>query len=64
VIPEVSDGSQFELSRELVYTAVTRARHHVTLYATPEEFVAAASTPTVRYSGLTRRLKWWQNQPV
>jgi len=64
VIPEVSDGSQFDLSRELIYTAVTRARHHVTLYATPEEFVAAASTPTVRYSGLTRRLKWWQNQPV
>jgi len=64
VIPEVAEESQFELSRELLYTAVTRARHHVTIYSSEEEFVAAALTPTVRHSGLVHRLNWWQNQTV
>jgi len=60
----VAEGSQFELSRELLYTAVTRARHHVTIYSSEEEFVAAALTQTVRHSGLVHRLNWWQNQTV
>lgn len=60
-----AQGSQFEavsvilpppgsplLTRELLYTAVTRARSAVHLYGTPEAFASAVATPTRRTSGL------------
>ncbi len=63
-----SQGSQFRrvslvlppadsplLSRELLYTAVTRAREHVRVIGTEAAVRAAVSRPVVRASGLRRR---------
>ncbi|MEP7209177.1 MAG: exodeoxyribonuclease V subunit alpha, partial [Casimicrobiaceae bacterium] len=44
-------------TRELVYTAVTRARQRVNLVASAEILAAAIDTPTVRHSGLITRLQ-------
>ncbi len=44
------------LTRELLYTAVTRARHRVVLVGTEESLRAAVSRPIARASGLTSRL--------
>ncbi len=64
-----SQGSQFDavtvilppadsplLTRELLYTAVTRAQSRVTVVGTPEEVRAAVERPAQRASGLARRL--------
>lgn len=42
------------LTRQLLYTAVTRARHGVRLYGTPESLAEAIRTPARRASGLGR----------
>jgi exodeoxyribonuclease V alpha subunit len=65
-----SQGSEFEhtalalppepspvLTRELVYTGVTRARSHFTLLAAPDILGYAVSRKTRRASGLLRRLR-------
>jgi len=44
------------LTRELLYTAVTRAREHVTVVGSPEILATAVRTPVARASGLSRRL--------
>ncbi|MBX3314556.1 MAG: exodeoxyribonuclease V subunit alpha [Actinobacteria bacterium] len=44
------------LTRELLYTAVTRAREQVTIVATEETVRAAVSRPIARASGLAHRL--------
>jgi exodeoxyribonuclease V alpha subunit len=44
------------LHRELLYTAVTRAREHVTVVATPDILATAITTPLHRASGLRHRL--------
>jgi exodeoxyribonuclease V alpha subunit len=64
-----SQGSQFDtvaivlprpdspvLTRELLYTAVTRARRTVMVVGTPESVVAAVERPIARSSGLGPRL--------
>ncbi len=64
-----SQGSEFEntalvlpnqllpvLTRELVYTAITRARRHLSLYANDNVLSYAIATPTQRRSGLVDRL--------
>lgn len=64
-----SQGSEFDhtvlvlpdsfsplLSRELVYTAITRARNRLTLFANENIFLGAIRTPTERRSGLADRL--------
>jgi exodeoxyribonuclease V alpha subunit len=64
-----SQGSQFDavavvlpdaaspiLTRELLYTAVTRARRRVVLVGTPAAVRAAVERPIARASGLRRRL--------
>jgi exodeoxyribonuclease V alpha subunit len=64
-----SQGSQFDtaavvlpeptspiLTRELLYTAVTRARRELILVATEESIRAAVARPVARASGLRRRL--------
>jgi exodeoxyribonuclease V alpha subunit len=64
-----SQGSQFDtaavllpdpaspiLTRELLYTAVTRARTHLILAGTEESVRAAVDRPIARASGLRRRL--------
>jgi exodeoxyribonuclease V alpha subunit len=65
-----SQGSQFEsvavllpdessrlLTRELLYTAVTRARRELTLLATEETVRRAIERPVARASGLRERLR-------
>ena len=60
-----SQGSEFEhvaitfddsnarlLSKELIYTAVTRAKQQVSIYSTKTAFARAISTPTERQTGL------------
>jgi exodeoxyribonuclease V alpha subunit len=44
------------LSRQLLYTGITRARDHVTLVATPAALEAAVTTKVSRVSGLATRL--------
>lgn len=44
------------LSRELLYTAVTRARANVTLCASRQALVQAIGSPSQRHSGLSSRL--------
>jgi exodeoxyribonuclease V alpha subunit len=68
-----SQGSQYEtaavllpdpssrvLTRELLYTAVTRARRRLILVGTEEAVRAAVGRPIARASGLARRL--WDAQ--
>jgi exodeoxyribonuclease V alpha subunit len=43
-------------TRELLYTAVTRARHRVVLIGTEESLVKAIDTSVVRASGLAARI--------
>lgn len=65
-----SQGSEFDhtvlvlpnhflpvLTRELVYTAITRARKQLSLYATDKVLLGAIRTPTQRRSGLAERLQ-------
>lgn len=60
-----SQGSEFDkvaiilaenherlLSKEMIYTAVTRAKQQVDIYASQKAFMQAMLTPTVRYTGL------------
>ena len=69
-----SQGSQFDtvgvvlpdpaspiLTRELLYTAVTRARRRLILAGTPESVRAAVGRPIARASGLRNRL--WESGP-
>ncbi len=69
-----SQGSQFDaaavllpepgsriLTRELLYTAATRARRRLILAGTEEAVRAAVARPVARASGLGRRL--WGDQP-
>jgi len=44
------------LTRELVYTAITRAKHQLTLYADSSVFSGAVKMRTQRRSGLVERL--------
>ncbi|WP_099064991.1 exodeoxyribonuclease V subunit alpha [Serratia sp. BW106] len=65
-----SQGSEFDhtvlvlpnhflpvLTRELVYTAITRARRQLSLYAIDTVLMRAIRTPTQRRSGLAERLQ-------
>lgn len=45
------------LSRELLYTAASRARRSLTLIATPEAIRTAVHTPTIRHTRLFDRIK-------
>lgn len=60
-----SQGSEFDtvavvchdvngrlLSKELLYTAITRAKTNVQLYSTPTAIDQAISQPTIRHTGL------------
>jgi exodeoxyribonuclease V alpha subunit len=44
-------------TRELLYTAITRARTGVTLVASADVLQTAIASPTQRYSGLVARLR-------
>ena len=49
-------GASKVLGRELVYTAITRARKNVTVCGTSEQFLNAVSKKVVRISGLAGRI--------
>ena len=52
------------LTRELIYTAVTRAKKSVRLYASEEILKKTLGTATVRYSGMANQLKEFEtNEP-
>ncbi len=53
VLPEIDNPV---LCRELLYTAITRARTKISLVASEQIFRAAVERKTVRYSGLAERL--------
>ncbi len=53
-----TDPAAEALSRELLYTAVTRARRDFALQAPPEVVAAAIARLTRRTSGLAERLGW------
>lgn len=55
--PSVTDTSSRLLTRELLYTAVTRARSRVTILGSTEVVSYMAANPTSRASGL-RNLLW------
>jgi len=46
------------LTRELVYTAISRARSHAEIWASDSALLAALSRPVVRQGGLRERLKF------
>ncbi len=46
------DNNARLLSKELIYTAVTRAKERVSLFSTETAFVKAISTPTIRQTGI------------
>ena len=52
------DPQSTVLSRELVYTAITRARRRFVLHAAEPVFVAATGRLTRRHSGLAAKLGW------
>lgn len=47
------DSNARLLSKELLYTAITRAKEQVALYATPSALSLAVNRPTIRQTGLT-----------
>ena len=53
-----ADPDSEALSRELLYTAITRARRQFRLHSPPEPLRAAANRLTRRDSGLAERLGW------
>ena len=48
------------VTRELIYTGVTRARRHCTVVADREQLAADVQRTVERYSGLAERLGWGQ----
>ncbi|TYB33551.1 MAG: hypothetical protein FXF49_05790, partial [Flexistipes sinusarabici] len=52
VLPEKSDF----MSRELIYTALTRARHSVVIIGNPDTLAEAVSLKTTRMSGLREKI--------
>ncbi len=55
------DGAPELLTRELIYTAITRARKRVVIWGSEAAFIAAVSRQVLRSSGLRERL-WGEEQ--
>ena len=57
VLPDAtSDATRQMMTRELVYTAITRARRHVSLYFNKDTFNECLERRSLRHSGLGERL--------
>jgi exodeoxyribonuclease V alpha subunit len=54
ILPEGTDN--LLLTRELLYTAVTRAKKSVTIQATEETLLHTVSRSVKRISGITQRI--------
>ncbi len=52
------ESQKYAFSRTLLYTAITRARQHFTLYASPASLSAACNRVEIRHSGLATKLGW------
>ncbi|NMP17417.1 exodeoxyribonuclease V subunit alpha [Thalassotalea sp. Y01] len=52
----LSEGQQRLLSRELLYTGITRAKRHIELYCQKSVFTKSVSIKVSRASGLTKRI--------
>ena len=61
LLPEESVGEG--LTRELLYTAISRARHEFRLLASPEVLRHTVNRLTRRHSGLAVRLGWPESGP-
>jgi len=57
LLPDAPAG-QAILTRELLYTAITRAKKHLTLYGSKESVQRAMGTKVERHTGLSNRLGW------
>jgi exodeoxyribonuclease V alpha subunit len=53
-----SDPGSEALSRELLYTAITRARQRFILHAAESVVISSIESLTQRHSGLARKLGW------
>jgi exodeoxyribonuclease V alpha subunit len=53
-----SDPDSEALSRELLYTAITRARQRFILHAAESVVISSIESLTQRHSGLARKLGW------
>ena len=63
VLPPLQKNTHDLYTRELIYTAITRARRHVSIFASEEDFLACLSKDNERTSGLMDRLlSEWQHQ--
>jgi exodeoxyribonuclease V alpha subunit len=58
-----ADAQSEVLSRELLYTAITRARHRFLLHAPGKVVTRAIERLTRRHSGLAKKLGWLRDQP-
>lgn len=56
-----SEEASHSLSRELLYTGATRARHHLYIHSSPASIISGCQTLTQRYSGLAHKLGWMNN---
>jgi len=63
VIPPTQHYARNLFTRELIYTAVTRAKSHVTIYAKPKDLLGCLAQRSNRLSGLQERFKMeWHAQ--
>ena len=53
-----NDAESNALTRELLYTGVTRSRAHLRIHSSVEVLVKACESPTQRGSGLALKLGW------
>ena len=56
VLPPLQSKNNPLYTRELIYTAITRAKHHVTIYAQQNDLLTCLSKDNKRSSGLIDRL--------
>jgi exodeoxyribonuclease V alpha subunit len=64
VLPPAREQGRALLSRELLYTAVTRARSHCTVAGTEAVVESALLTSNLRVSGLATQILRWQEAGV
>ena len=62
VVVVIPPGSRL-VSRELLYTALTRARSRVSVVARPEDVLDAVARPVRRLTGLTAAVARWSSTP-
>ncbi|MFT7686485.1 MAG: exodeoxyribonuclease V alpha subunit [Candidatus Azotimanducaceae bacterium] len=65
VLPSLQTSTNDLYTKELVYTAITRAKQHVTIFAGDDDLLACLSKENNRASGLSDHLfREWQRQKM